>query len=86
VLTGQIATAQQRVRDETDRLAGHPAECATILQITLQAQLAVSSQLANLVGTDQALSHLGAKLTHIALELTRAWFDPGTLVAKHGRP
>jgi hypothetical protein len=41
------------------------------LQITLQAQLAVSSQLANIIGADQALSHLGTRLANIAQELAR---------------
>src|SRR5215468_9548267 len=71
VLAGQIAAAQQRLRDETDRLAGHPAECTAILQITLPAQLAVSSQLENILAADQTLSHLDSKLANIAQKLAR---------------
>src|SRR5262249_20350980 len=69
VLAGQIAAAQQRLRDEIHRLAAHPAECAAMLRITLQAQSAVSSQLADILAADQALSHLGTKLANIAQEL-----------------
>jgi hypothetical protein len=71
VLAGQIAAAQQRLRDETDRLVMHRADCAAILPIILQAQLAVSSQLANILGADHTLSHLGSKLANIAQELAR---------------
>src|SRR5215467_12050157 len=73
VLAGQIAAAQRRLRDETNRLVGHPAECAAILRITLQAQLAVSRQLADMVGTDQVLSHLSTKLANIATELAQVY-------------
>src|SRR5215467_7030631 len=71
VLAGQIAAAQQQLRDETDRLVGHPAECAAILRITLQAQLAVSSQLANLLAAAQTSPHIGTKLANIAQQLTQ---------------
>src|SRR5215467_11894088 len=81
VLAGQIAAAQQQLRDETDRLVGHPAECAAILRITLQAQLAVSSQLANLLTAAQTSPHMGTKLANIAQQLTQAYrSDPNTNV------
>src|SRR5215470_11089520 len=79
VLAGQIAAAQQRLRDETDRLVGHPAECAAILQIALQAQLAVSNQLANHLAAAQTSPHIGTKLANIAQQLTQAHrSDPST--------
>src|SRR5215470_16413627 len=79
ILAGQIATAQQRLRDETDRLVGHPAECAAILQIALQAQLAVSNQLANLLAAAQTSPHIGTKLANIAQQLTQVHrSDPST--------
>jgi len=49
-------------------LVGLPAERAAILQITLQAQLGASSQLANILGTDQALS---AQFANIARQLAQ---------------
>jgi hypothetical protein len=72
MLAAQIVAAQQRLQNETDRLVGHPAERAAILQITLQAQLAVSCQLDNILRTDHALSHLGTKLADIAEQLAQA--------------
>src|SRR5215467_14302752 len=79
ILAGQIATAQQRLRDETDRLVGHPAECAAVLQITLQAQLAVSSQLSNLLEAAQMSPHIGTKLANIAQQLAQVdRSEPGT--------
>src|SRR5262249_52034208 len=68
---GHIAAAQQRLRNETDRLAGRPAECAAILQIALQAQLAASCQLANILRTNQGLSHLDTRLANIAQALAQ---------------
>src|SRR5262249_9699309 len=70
-----------QLRDETDRLVGHPAECAAILRITLQAQLAVSSQLANLLTAAQTTPHMGTKLANIAQQLTQVHrSDPHTQV------
>jgi len=68
VSAGQIAAAQHRLREEADRLVGLPAERAAILQITLQAQLGASCQLANILGADQALS---AQFANIAQQLAQ---------------
>ena len=79
MLAGQIAAAQQQLRDETDRLVGHPAERAAILQITLRAQLAVSRQLANLLAVAQTSPLIGTKLANIAEQLTQVHrSDPST--------
>ena len=77
VLAGQIAAAQQRLRYEIDQLVGYPRECAEILQIALRAQLAVSTQLANILSVEQIPSHFGTKLAKIAQQLAQVHhYDP----------